>query len=507
MSTKPNAAPPVTAAGSSEGTAAYPRPEAPLTPLGDLLAELAAARPDHPAITTGHRTVTRDDVERRTNGLARAYADRGVRQGSLVTIMLPNGIEFMLATIAAWKLGATPQPVSPTLPRAELERILALADPALVVGGDPAGIGGRPSVPAGYEARDFGSSPVPGRISPVWKAPTSGGSTGAPKLILAGQPASAELMRLYQAVFQMQPDDTHLVVGPLTHNGPFLMAAAALFHGNHLVIAPRFDAADTLRLITQHQVNWLMLVPTMMHRIVRLPEVTDANLSSLRVVLHTAAPCPQWLKREWLHLLGPERLLELYATTEGHAGTVISGSEWLTHPGSVGRVVTGEISVRDAAGEPVEAGVDGDIWVRPAPGSPATYRYLGAEAEGLPGGWECQGDRGWFDADGYLYLGDRKQDMILVGGANVYPAEIESALDEHPDVQSSCVIGLPDDEYGNRIHAIVQSSVELDADVLLPHLRERLVPYKLPRSFERVSHPLRDDAGKARRTQLRAERI
>ncbi|HKD23677.1 MAG TPA: long-chain fatty acid--CoA ligase, partial [Rhizomicrobium sp.] len=135
------------------------------------------------------------------------------------------------------------------------------------------------------------------------------------------------------------------------------------------------------------------------------------------------------------------------------------------------------------------------------------YRYVGAKARTLPGGWESLGDIGWFDADGYLYLADRRTDMILVGGANVYPAEVEAAIDEHALVQSSAVIGLPDDDLGNRIHAIVQARGELSADELERHLSERLVIYKRPRSFEFVSEPLRDDAGKVRRSALREERI
>ncbi len=141
-------------------------------------------------------------------------------------------------------------------------------------------------------------------------------------------------------------------------------------------------------------------------------------------------------------------------------------------------------------------------------GSPPSYQYRGATARTLPGGWESLGDIGYFDADGYLYLADRRTDMVLVGGGNVYPAEIEAALDEHPDVQSSAVVGLPDEDMGNTLHAIVQAKGNLLTEAALrEHLRERLVPYKQPRTFEFVEGNIRDDAGKVRRTALRDERI
>jgi bile acid-coenzyme A ligase len=143
----------------------------------------------------------------------------------------------------------------------------------------------------------------------------------------------------------------------------------------------------------------------------------------------------------------------------------------------------------------------------PAAGRGTTYRYIGAEAEATADGWETVGDMGWLDADGYLYLADRKSDMVLVGGSNVYPAEVEAAIDAHPAVRTSAVIGLPDDDLGSRLHAIVDAPGGIDEETLRAHLAERLVVYKIPRSYEFVNEPLRDDAGKLRRTALRAERL
>ncbi len=247
----------------------------------------------------------------------------------------------------------------------------------------------------------------------------------------------------------------------------------------------------------------------MMSRIWRLPsEVRERyRVSSLRTVWHLAAPCPPWLKEAWIDWLGPEVIMELYAGTEAQAVTVITGAEWLEHRGSVGKVTVGEMRAFDADGAPLPPGEVGEIYMRRAEDAPATYRYLGAEARTLPGGWESLGDIGSFDAEGYCYLADRRADMILVGGSNVYPAEIEAALDEHPLVQSSAVIGLPDDDLGNRIHALVQPRPGLEEEALREHLRSRLVVYKQPRTYEFVEENIRDDSGKVRRTQLREERL
>ena len=230
--------------------------------------------------------------------------------------------------------------------------------------------------------------------------------------------------------------------------------------GNHVVLMPRFDPAQTLRLVEKHRVTWLLLVPTMMLRIWRLPEAVRlaADVSSLEVAFHLAAPCPAWLKQAWIDWLGPQKVVELYGGTELQAVTLISGTEWLEHRGSVGRTVLGEIEIRDPDGRPFPVGEEGEIWMRRGPEAPSPYRYVGATARSAPDGWESLGDIGKVDADGYVYITDRLADMILVGGANVYPAEIEAALDEHPAVQSCCVIGLPDEDLGNIPYAIVELS-------------------------------------------------
>jgi bile acid-coenzyme A ligase len=478
-----------------------------LTPLTEAFRDLVAAGPDLPAITHEGVTVSREQLQRRSNRLARAYEQLGVGEGTMVTIALPNGIEFFEACLAAWKLGATPQPVSSRSPRLELEQIVELADSSLVAGAE---IPGRTCLPIGYTPDlSLSDLDLQDRVAAEWKAPTSGGSTGRPKLIVAALPAVIDVAELTARIYQLLPGRPHLVTGPLYHNGPFSAALSNLFLGGHNIVMTRFDAAAALALVELHRVDHMYLVPTMMLRIWRLPpeERTRHDLSSLRIAYHLAAPCPPWLKEAWIEWLGPDRVWELYGGTEAQVITVLSGSEWLAHRGSVGRPVSdGRVRILDPEGRDLPAREVGEVYLQRAEGMPETYRYVGATAKSRDG-WESLGDMGFLDEDGYLYLTDRLNDMILVGGANVYPAEVEAALDEHPAVRSSCVIGLPDEELGSIVHALVQAPPEVSDDELRAHLAERLAPYKIPRSFERSEGYLRDDAGKVRRAALRAERL
>jgi len=180
----------------------------------------------------------------------------------------------------------------------------------------------------------------------------------------------------------------------------------------------------------------------------------------------------------------------------------------LSHRGSVGKPMPGHnMKILDEAGHALPPGEVGEVYMLPDVGVGTTYRYVGAEPRRRPDGWETLGDMGYMDADGYLYLTDRRADMILRGGANIYPAEVEAAIDAHPAVRSRAVIGLPDEELGNRVHAIVDATSPVTAEALQAFLAERLVTYKIPQSFEFVREPLRDDAGKSRRSALRAARV
>ncbi|MFB8004045.1 AMP-binding protein [Nocardia sp. NPDC056000] len=479
-------------------------------PIGDQLTVLATLEPTRPAVTCGERTITRAELESRANRLARAYAALGVRQGDFVSIGLPNGIEFFETCFAVWKLGAVPQPVAAGLAPRELTQVLELAVPALLVGFPeelsaalPPGI---PTVPRGFQPNpNLDDSALPSRVSPSWKAPTSGGSTGRPKLIVAGNSGEFD-PEAAGSIFRLWHNQVQLIPGPLYHNGPFAAAMIGALLGHHLVVMVRFDAAAALEAIRAHRVEFVNLVPTMMLRMLRVIEADPAayDLSSLRTVWHSAAPCPPWLKQRWIELVGPDRLYENYGATEAQVVTVISGAEWLEHRGSVGRPVVGEIRIVDAEGRPVPVGEVGSLAVRRPAGTAPTYHYRGAQALEYADGWEVIGDIGHLDADGYLYLADRRTDLILRGGANVYPAEVEAAIIEHPDVLSCVVVGLSDEDLGQRVHALVHSAnADLDEQSLRTFVSGRLARYKQPATYRFVSEPLANDAGKVRRAALR----
>jgi bile acid-coenzyme A ligase len=477
--------------------------------LSRILAHWAAQQPDRVAVSHEGRDVTFAQLEASSNRLARAYEKLGVKADDFVTIALPNSIAFFDACFATWKLGATPQPVSAKLPKFELDQIIEVGNPKLVVGADPSAHPGVTTLPVGFEAdRTLSSEPLPERTAISWKAMTSGGSTGRPKLIVTKQPATRDPEDPFLN-FGMR--GSVLIPGPLYHNGPFMWATGGLFKGNTVSITTRFDAEQTLQLIEAQRVDTIYMVPTMMQRVWNLPEDVRLkyDVSSLKTLWHLAAPCPAWLKEAYIEWLGAETIWELYGGTEGQGGTVITGPEWLAHRGSVGKPnETCEMKIVDEQGNTLPPGEIGEVFMRPKAGPGTTYRYIGAEAKSMDGGWESLGDMGSLDADGYLYLSDRQTDMILSGGANIYPAEVEAAIDAYPGVRSSAVIGLPHDDLGNYVHAIVDAPAGAVAQgALLAHLAERLVKYKLPRTVEFVTEPLRDDAGKVRRKSLRAERM
>jgi bile acid-coenzyme A ligase len=461
-------------------------------------------------LTHDGRTVSWGELEACANRRARLFASLGVKAGDFVTIALPNGNEFYETTFAVWKLGATPNPVPSKLPRAEFSAIVDLVKPSLVVGGEEQAIGYN-RLPAGADASGFSSEPDDEPLAPSWKAMTSGGSTGRPKVIVDRSPAAWDPQTY---VLQQQADEVVLNPGPLYHNAPFSLTYLSLIFGAHVVGMRRFDPLEALRLIDAYKVSWVNFVPTMMHRIWSLPAEKRAafDLSSLRIVFHMASPMPPWLKEEWINWLGPERIWELYGGTERQGATIINGTEWLMHRGSVGRI-QGEdkLKIFNEDAEECKPREVGEIFFRSAGGQGSTYYYVGAKAKEREGGWESIGDMGWMDEEGYLYLADRRTDLILRGGANIYPAEVEAALDAHPDVGSSVAIGLPDAEMGQRVHAIVQLKAEaaerLNVVDLHRFLTERIARYKVPESYEFTENYLRDDAGKVRRSALRDERV
>ena len=466
----------------------------PLVSYGRALTLHAERTPDAPALVHEDRVTRYADLEQAANRLARRFAGLGVVEGDFVTLGLGNGRAFVEALFACWKLGATPQPVSPRLPKAEREAILALVAPKLVV--DEA-----------LDASDESSEPLPDRVSRYRMAICSGGSTGRPKVVVDHIRAECDP----EARFHDQPPGTSILVpGPLYHSAPLINCLSVLLGGGKVVAMTRFEPAESLRLIEQHRLALAIFVPTMMVRIWKLPrEEREAfDLSSLARVVSSSAFLPEWLRREWIEWIGPDRVWEAYGGSERIVGTLISGREWLARPGSVGRVSEGrKIKIVGPDGETLPPGEIGDVYGLPPGGPGSTYHYLGAEPRRLADGWETLGDMGYLDEDGFLYLVDRRTDLVITGGANVYPAEVEGAIESHPAVVACAVIGLPDDDLGAVVHAIVQIAEPVSEEELRRHVEERLVRYKVPRSFELVREMLKDDAGKVRRAALRADRI
>ena len=461
---------------------------------------------DRPALTCEGHTVTRRELELQSNRLARAFAAMGVKQGEFVALSLPNGIGLIESALAATKLGAIVMPLSSRLPGAERDPVLDLVKPALAVG-LPAGSCGR-TVPVGYSPpENLPAGPLPDVIAHPWFATTSGGSTGKPKVIVNNQ---AGLFDPQVPEANLAIERATLIPGPLYHGAPFHTALRALMAGNHVIVMPRFDAQTCVSLIDQYRVDYVPVVPTMMNRMWRLGmEVLGRyDLSSLRILVSLGAACPAWLKERWIELLGPERVHEFYTCTEQLGMTWISGTEWLEHRGSVGRPINGSrVKIFGADGKELPAGDIGDICLMPASGPGTTYRYIGAESRRRDDGWETCGDVGWLDSDGYLYIADRRTDLIVSGGTNVYPAEVEAAIDQHPAVRASAVIGLPDDDLGHRVHAILEIDQPIEVEELRGWLAERLASFKVPRTFEFVSDPIRNESGKVRRSALRQERM
>ena len=379
-------------------------------------------------------------------------------------------------------------PISPKLAPEERRAILDVARVRMVIEEGDALLGA--------DALEFDGDVEP----PYLKASMSGGSTGRPKAILSKLPVRFDPA---SPLFAIPVGGTHLIAAPCANSGPFTLGLLALLRGTHLVIEPKFDPARTLDQIDRHDIDFAFLVPTMMQRIIALPSEVRAarHLSSLKCIAHAGARCGEAVKRAWIDWLGPDRIEEFYAGTEAQGSTWIGGREWLAHPGSVGRPSAGcAIEVRDPSGGACAPGEVGEIFMRPAGGAGSTYAYLGAEPNRAGDDFESIGDLGWFDADGYLYIADRRHDLILRGGTNIYPAEIELALETHTAVRAAVVIGLPDPDLGQQVHALIEPAAEVGEDELRAHLAAILSSHKRPASYEFVSHPLRDEGGKVRRS-------
>jgi bile acid-coenzyme A ligase len=482
------------------------------------MSELASAHPEKTAITfvpaNGEpRGVSWREMDRKSIQLAHHFESRGVNEHSIVVIGLKNCIGHYLAAHAGWRLGALVLPISYRAPRAERDAILAVAKPTLVVANW--GESAYPTLTSADLdlAESSPDSPLPDHIPDPGKAMCSGGGSGTPKIIvsttaLAYVPGAIEARLRPMTGFRS--GQMHLIAGPLYHNAPFIWGHFGLFEDQSLVVFERFDAIGALDAIERFKINFAFLSPTMMQRILSVPDVFDRDLSSVENFFHSGAPCPEWVKHGWLKLIGPEKLWEGFGSTEDVGTVWIRGDEWLQHPGSVGKPENCEIHILDEDQQPVPAGTIGEIFARSRVWRPPPYYYIGSPpATTTADGFISVGDMGHLDGDGYLYPADRRTDLIITGGANVYPAEVEGMLSGHPLVQDVAVIGLPDAEWGKRVHAIVQA-VDPDHppswEDLDRYARERILAYKTPKTYEFVQELARDPSGKLRRSTLVAER-
>jgi long-chain acyl-CoA synthetase len=337
------------------------------------------------------------------------------------------------------------------------------------------------------------------------------GTTGRPKGVIhprmapeAGDQAQGVMARLWG----FTTDDAHLVVGPVYHTAPGGYAFLHLFLGATVVIMERFDAEEALALIERHRVTTTHMVPVNFIRILDLSESRRRkyDLSSLRRVLHAAAPCPEEVKRRILEVFPPGSVWEYYGATEG-AATVISPEEWLRKPSSVGKPWPGvEIRILDDGGRVLPPGKVGTIYVSPMGGH--GFEYHGAPektAAAYREGFFTVGDMGTLDADGYLFISDRKADMVISGGVNIYPREIEEVLYRHAAVADVAVFGVPDPEWGESLKAVVElkRGESADGEALAAFCKQHLAAYKCPRSFDLVAELPRDPNGKVLKRKLR----
>ena len=471
--------------------------------IASCIAHFAAEKPDATAITDDQQAISWRDLDRSTNRLARRYASAGVREGDFVVVAHPNGVVFYQACLAAWKLGATVAPISSRQNESERNAIIALIEPALVVGIDASGT---VCLADANDCDDLSDAPLPDRTTACWKALASGGSTGRPKVIVTNMPGAFDP---FSPPYAMRVGGTHLVAAPLYHNAAFIFSMLGLFSGNHIVVMPKFDAETMLSLVERHRAEWMVLVPTMMARAAKLDPRTRGkyDVSSLAAVYHTAAACAPWLKHAWIDWIGADHLYEIYGATEGCGAAQIRGDEWLERPGSVGRPMPGfRMEVRGEDGGTLAAGETGEVFMRPDTGPGSTYYYIGAEPRRSDDGWESVGDLGFIDTDGYLYLADRRTDLIISGGVNIYPAEVEGVIESIPGVGSCAVVGLADEDLGQLVHAIIEADRRVDRETILYECGRVLSRHKIPRSMEFVDFALRNEAGKVRRSALARER-
>jgi len=496
---------------------------------------ICESRPEKVAVVDVDGTeISFGELGRRVNQISHGFAASGVGPGECVTVALKNRADFLALKLAAGQSGVYLVPAGVHSTRRELAHVigdsksrLVFADEvsmeAAVGASDEHGVenarlvmmdplGGRRSM-ADF-LRGLPTSTPESRVGGRYMYYTSG-TTGSPKgVVVPATPKSPEEDTAawaagFASSFDFVPfEGVHLVTGPLYHRGPGLWTLVSLHLGHTVVLMRKFDPETMLGLIQRYRVTSSHIVPTVFHRMLQIPlEVREQyDLSSLRQVLHAAAPCPVHVKRAMIAWLGPV-LWEYYGSTEG-GGTIVRPEDFEQHPGSQGRAWPGaKVRITDDARQPVPAGVEGTIWIS----NGTRFSYRGDETKtraAWDGEWFTVGDIGHLDPDGWLYIGDRRSDLIISGGVNVYPAEVEGALLAHPLVADAAVVGVPDDEWGQRVVAVIEPRPEAPesdslAEELTRHCRAELTGPKVPREYCFVSVMPRNEIGKVSRTGLR----
>ncbi|MFE3178840.1 acyl-CoA synthetase [Amycolatopsis sp. NPDC059090] len=501
---------------------------------------IAAAEPARVALVDPDgREISYGELTAKANRYASGLRELGLGVGDSVVLLLPNGDDLVAAYFAAIQTGLYVVVVNWHLVGPEVAYILSdsgakaflaherFADVA-VAAADEAGLPASArfavgAVPGFRRAEELGAGLGDGRPdnrtagSPMlYTSGTTGRPKGVKRPLTGADPDQVPAASTwFFGVFGLRPfdDHVHLCGSPLYHTAVLNFVAISLQLGHTAVLMDRWDAEEMLRLIERHRVTHSHMVPTQFRRLLGLPDDVRAKYdhSSLRVMIHGAAPCPLEVKRQMLDWWGPV-VTEYYAATEG-GGTVINGEDWLRKPGSVGLPWPGStIRILDDAGEEVPTGETGAVYMKMGDSKFEYHRDKAKTEKARVGDLFTLGDVGHLDEDGYLFLHDRKADMIISGGVNIYPAEIEGELVMHPKVADVAVFGVPHEDWGEEIKAVVQpadgvsGSAELTAE-LLAYAETRLARFKLPRSVDYLPELPRDPNGKLYKRKLRDQYV
>jgi long-chain acyl-CoA synthetase len=455
----------------------------------------------------------------------------GLRAGDCIVVMLPNGADLLSVFFAAMECGLYIVPINWHLTGPEVAYIVEDSEAKAFVAHEKFAEAATTAAAGLPESAKFAVGHIAG-FRPLAELSVDGGrpgdrTQGAPMVYTSGTTGKPKGVKRpltganpddvplassgFFALFRIQPFDenVHICGSPLYHTAVLNFVAISIQLGHKAVLMGRFDAEDMLSLIDKHKVTHSHMVPTQFNRLLALPEDVRAkyDVSSLRTMIHGAAPCPNDVKRAMLDWWGPV-IVEYYAATEG-GGATIFADEWLKKPGSVGKAWSySVIKVLDDGGEEVPAGQPGLVYMQMGGSNFQYHKSEEKTRESRVGDLFTVGDIGYLDEDGYLFLMDRKSDMIISGGVNIYPAEIEGELVMHPKISDVAVFGIPDDEWGEAIKAVVQlvegvvPSDEL-TDEILQFAAGRLAKYKLPKVVEYIDELPRDDNGKLYKRKLR----